>query len=128
MLEISDMMFTTSGNTAGAVLMEWNVHEDQQGSAAMWDVIIRVGGAKGTDLTVEKCLWTREFQKNDHCMAGSMMLHVTSDASIYMENMWFWVAGLYFIEHLVSLAYRKQIMISMTPSKHGSMSMWGEES
>jgi hypothetical protein len=35
-IEIQSMMFTVSGATAGAVLMEWNVHESTQGSAAMW--------------------------------------------------------------------------------------------
>jgi hypothetical protein len=35
-LEIQNMMFTTSGPTAGAVLMEWNVHESSQGSAGLW--------------------------------------------------------------------------------------------
>lgn len=35
-VEIQDMLFTVSGNTAGAVLMEWNVHESTQGSAGLW--------------------------------------------------------------------------------------------
>ncbi|KAL4861531.1 hypothetical protein BDV12DRAFT_203919 [Aspergillus spectabilis] len=35
-VEIQDMLFTASGNTAGAVLMEWNVHESTQGSAGLW--------------------------------------------------------------------------------------------
>lgn len=35
-VEIQSMMFTVSGPTAGAVLMEWNVHESVQGSAGMW--------------------------------------------------------------------------------------------
>lgn len=35
-IEIQQMMFTTSGPTAGAVLMEWNVHESTQGSAGLW--------------------------------------------------------------------------------------------
>lgn len=35
-VEIQDMLFTVSGNTAGAVLMEWNVHESIQGSAGLW--------------------------------------------------------------------------------------------
>jgi hypothetical protein len=94
------MMFTTKGRTAGAVLMEWNVHEDQQGSAAMWDVIFRVGGAKGTDLTTRECHWTRRFESDDNCMACSLMLHLTTKSSIYMENMWFWVAGENFKENL----------------------------
>lgn len=35
-VEIQDMLFTVSGPTAGAVLMEWNVHETAQGSAGLW--------------------------------------------------------------------------------------------
>lgn len=34
-LEISDMLFTVKGPTAGAVLMEWNVHEGNQGSGKL---------------------------------------------------------------------------------------------
>lgn len=31
-VEISDMFFTVKVATAGAILMEWNVHESTQGS------------------------------------------------------------------------------------------------
>jgi hypothetical protein len=31
-IQISDMLFTIKGATAGAILMEWNVHESSQGS------------------------------------------------------------------------------------------------
>jgi glucan 1,3-beta-glucosidase len=64
-VEISDLMFTTRGGTAGAVLMEWNVHEESTGSAAMFDTIFRVGGAMGTDLTAQNCHWSRAYVPND---------------------------------------------------------------
>ena len=35
-VEVQCMMFTVKGPTAGAVLMEWNVHESSQGSAGLW--------------------------------------------------------------------------------------------
>ena len=35
-LEIQDMMFTVSGPTAGAILLQWNVQESTQGSAGLW--------------------------------------------------------------------------------------------
>jgi hypothetical protein len=35
-VEITDMLFTVKGATAGAVLMEWNVHESTQGSGEFW--------------------------------------------------------------------------------------------
>lgn len=31
-LEMTDLLFTVRGSTAGAILMEWNVHADAQGS------------------------------------------------------------------------------------------------
>lgn len=31
-IEISDMMWTVKGGTAGAILMQWNVHESTKGS------------------------------------------------------------------------------------------------
>jgi hypothetical protein len=66
-IEISDMMFTVRGNTAGAVLMDWNVHEEEenQASAAMWDVIFRVGGAAGSELTLKECPWTQKLRPED---------------------------------------------------------------
>jgi hypothetical protein len=35
-VEISDMLVTVAGPTAGAVLIEWNIHQQTQGSAALW--------------------------------------------------------------------------------------------
>ncbi len=35
-VEIQDLLFTTEGPTAGVILMEWNVAQSVQGSAAMW--------------------------------------------------------------------------------------------
>ncbi|KAF2434278.1 pectin lyase-like protein [Tothia fuscella] len=101
-VEISDMLFTGSGATAGAIFMEWNVHESIQGSAAMWDTIFRVGGASGTELTDSNC---HQYGKQavERCMASTMMLHVTSSASVYMENMWFWVAA-HWLRHADSSA------------------------
>jgi hypothetical protein len=35
-VEIQDILFTTQGATAGAVLVEWNIQQSSAGSAAMW--------------------------------------------------------------------------------------------
>jgi glucan 1,3-beta-glucosidase len=35
-VEISDMLFTSTGPLAGLVAMEWNVKGHAQGAAAMW--------------------------------------------------------------------------------------------
>ncbi|KAJ2975979.1 hypothetical protein NUW58_g8206 [Xylaria curta] len=107
-IEIVEMLFIVKGPTAGAVLMEWNVAAETQGSgidssatpsrkallintvtAAMWDSHFRVGGGTGTDLDVGKCP-KRGF--NEDCIAASLMFHITSQGSGYFENVWAWVA------------------------------------
>ncbi|KAK4120929.1 glycoside hydrolase family 55 protein [Parathielavia appendiculata] len=88
-MEIVDMLFTVKGPTAGAIMMEWNVHESSQGAAALWDSHIRVGGGIGTDLDIATC---PKFSENDVCICVSMLLHVTKQASGYFENFWAWVA------------------------------------
>ncbi|ODH20229.1 hypothetical protein ACO22_05936 [Paracoccidioides brasiliensis] len=88
-MEIVDMMFTTQGATAGAIVLEWNVHQDRQGSAAMWDSHVRVGGALGTDLDVKTC---PKFEFRDACICASLLFHVTPQASGYFENVWIWLA------------------------------------
>ena len=40
-LEITDMIFSTRGPAAGAIVVEWNIHSDEQGGAGMWDSHIR---------------------------------------------------------------------------------------
>lgn len=55
----------------------------------MWDSHFRVGGATGTDLDVDTC---PKFGFSQDCIAASLMLHVTKQASGYFENVWTWVA------------------------------------
>ena len=90
-VEITEMLFTVKGPTAGAILMEWNVLADEQGSAAMWDSHFRVGGASGTNLDHETC---PAGSFNENCIAASLLLHVSGSGSGYFENIWAWVADL----------------------------------
>ncbi|KAK3393387.1 hypothetical protein B0H63DRAFT_531127 [Podospora didyma] len=82
-MEITDMLFSVRGATAGAVLMEWNVAAVTQGAAAMWDSHFRVGGALGTDLDLSKC---PKFSNNAECIAASLLFRVTTQANGYFEN------------------------------------------
>jgi hypothetical protein len=52
-VEIQDMLFTVSGNTAGAVLMEWNVHESTQGSTGLWGELTNLASATAVMTTVD---------------------------------------------------------------------------
>ncbi|KAF6821160.1 glucan-beta-glucosidase [Colletotrichum plurivorum] len=88
-MEITEMMFSVRGATAGAILMEWNVAAKSQGAAAMWDSHFRVGGGLGTDLDLSTC---PKFSNNAECIAASLMFRVTSQSNGYFENVWAWVA------------------------------------
>ena len=35
-IEMQDLIFTNRGATAGLILVEWNIHASQAGSAALW--------------------------------------------------------------------------------------------
>ncbi|EHA49255.1 hypothetical protein MGG_17486 [Pyricularia oryzae 70-15] len=96
-VEMSDMMFQTLGSAPGAIMIQWNLKQASQGAAGMWDVHVRIGGSKGTKLEYDNC----KKQPNnpgatkatiDNCMGAFMLMHVTEQASVYMENNWFWVA------------------------------------
>jgi glucan 1,3-beta-glucosidase len=58
----------------------------------MWGTIIRVGGTDGTKLRINTCNKDVK-QELSKCMASTMMLHVTRSGTIYMEDVWLWVAG-----------------------------------
>lgn len=93
-VELSDLIFATVGPQPGAIMVQWNVRESQQGSCGMWDVHMRIGGSAGTQLQSDKCAKNPNVTApaNPECQAAFMLLHVTSQASIYMENNWLWVS------------------------------------
>ncbi|RFU25830.1 hypothetical protein B7463_g10508, partial [Scytalidium lignicola] len=122
-IEISDMLFTVSGPTAGAILMEWNIAQSSQGSAAMWDSHFRVGGAIGSNLQFEDCPWS-DAEVNVDCIAATMLLHITSTASAYLENVWVWTA-----DHDLDLPTQDQISIytarAFLVESKGPVWLWG---
>eukprot|EP01117_Protostelium_nocturnum_P001900 TRINITY_DN1245_c0_g2_i2.p1 TRINITY_DN1245_c0_g2~~TRINITY_DN1245_c0_g2_i2.p1 ORF type:complete len:739 (-),score=196.15 TRINITY_DN1245_c0_g2_i2:213-2429(-) len=89
-VELSDLLFSTSGPLPGAVLVQWNIRESSQGSVGMWDCHFRVGGAKGTQLGEQQC--TKGNGPSSQCMGVFMLLHLTSTSSAYLENVWAWTA------------------------------------
>jgi hypothetical protein len=61
----------------------------------MWDVHWRIGGSAGTQLEVDTCEKTPSeiiFVPSPNCFASFLILHITSTASLYMENNWGWVS------------------------------------
>lgn len=55
----------------------------------MWDSHFRVGGGTGTNLQLANC---PALSMNTDCMAGFMLLHITSEAPGYFDNVWAWTA------------------------------------
>lgn len=82
--EISDMVFSTRGPAGGAIVLEWNVRDPagKQGVAGMWDSIIRIGGADGTNLLAENCP-TSSYSAS--CMGAFMGLRLTKQSTAYIE-------------------------------------------
>jgi len=92
-VEWSDMIVSTQGTQAGAILIEWNLAALGTPSG-MWDVHTRVGGFVGSNQQVAQCVKTpTSAATNTNCIAAYMTMHITPSASgLYMENVWFWTA------------------------------------
>ncbi|KAJ6012232.1 hypothetical protein N7522_002587 [Penicillium canescens] len=95
-VEWSDMIVSTQGAQAGAVLIEWNLASPSGSPSGMWDVHARVGGFAGSQLQAAQCIatpGTPTSTPNANCIAAFMLMHITSSATgLYMENNWLWVA------------------------------------
>ncbi|KAH8901101.1 pectin lyase-like protein [Thozetella sp. PMI_491] len=91
-VEMQDIIFTTKGPTPGAVLVEWNILADAQGSAGIWDCHARLGGATGTSLTPAECPALTDGTTKSACMTANLVMHLTTNSSGYFENMWLWTA------------------------------------
>lgn len=87
-IEWSDMIISTQGATAGAILIEWNLASPASSPSGMWDVHTRIGGFAGSNLQLSQCpKVTTLVVANSNCIAAFMGMHVTSFASgLYMEN------------------------------------------
>lgn len=114
-VEISDLIFETLGPRPGAILMEWNVADSTQGACGLWDVHFRVGGTAGTQLQQDTCLGNStssttqgipSSQFNPECAGSFLMLHITQQATAYVENVWLWVA-----DHELDMATHSEVNV-----------------
>ncbi|PYH83679.1 pectin lyase-like protein [Aspergillus uvarum CBS 121591] len=107
-VEISDLIVETKGPAPGAILIQWNLNADSQGSAGMWDVHARIGGSAGTELQSDTCTKTPDqtTSPNSNCVGAFLLFHATEQSSVYLENTWFWTA-----DHELDLADHNQINI-----------------
>ncbi|KAK0111212.1 hypothetical protein ONS95_001586 [Cadophora gregata] len=93
-IEWSDMIVSTQGATAGAILIQWNLASTAGSPSGMWDVHTRIGGFAGSDLQLAQCPTTpTSAAVNPNCIAAFMSMYIAPSASyLYMENTWFWTA------------------------------------
>jgi hypothetical protein len=96
----------------------------------MWDVHTRIGGTAGTQLQSDTCSKnpTVTAAANTNCEGAFLLLHVTAQATIYLENSWFWVA-----DHELDLGDHNQINIFngrgvLIASEEGPVWMYGTSS
>ncbi|EXJ87179.1 glucan 1,3-beta-glucosidase [Capronia epimyces CBS 606.96] len=128
-VEITDLIFETMGPLPGAIMVEWNVAETSQGSCGMWDVHFRIGGTAGTLLQQDTCQAnvTGSFQFKPECAGSFLMMHITQQASAYLENCWFWVA-----DHELDLTGHSQTDIfngrGLLVESQGPVWLWGTSS
>lgn len=128
-VELSDLIITTKGPAPGVILMQWNVAAASQGSAGMWDVHIRIGGAAGTGLQSDTCPKTPDqvTTPKAECIAAFLLLHITEKASAYIENSWMWTA-----DHELDLTDHSQINVytgrGVLVESQGPVWLWGTAS
>ena len=96
-VEFSDILISTQGPTAGAILIEHNLASTASAVGGYWDVDAIIGGWNGSQLSVEDCPPTPQMMTppvNESCMSTFMVMHITPSASgVYMENCWLWTAN-----------------------------------
>ncbi|GAW13967.1 hypothetical protein ANO14919_033590 [Xylariales sp. No.14919] len=93
-VELIDFVVGNSGPAPGAKLIEWNLASDAANPSGMWEVHVRVGGFRGSEMLIEQCLKQAGSSNIDtNCIGANMMMHVTPKATgLYMENTWLWAA------------------------------------
>ncbi|KAL9936319.1 hypothetical protein V8E36_005161 [Tilletia maclaganii] len=99
-VEVSDIIFSTRGPAAGAIVVEWNFRAPQdaalQGTRGMWDSHIRLGGFRGSNLEGDVCpkagLGSRTGDDMAPCRAAFLGFHFTRYASAYLSGTWVWLA------------------------------------
>ena len=109
-VEMSELVITSKGPAPGAILVEWNLNADSQGSNGIWDVHFRIGGFAGTELQSDTCTKnpnvTTTAETIKKCTGIFLALHVKEGGSLYTENTWMWTS-----DHELDIKDHNQINI-----------------
>ncbi|OTB17749.1 glycoside hydrolase family 55 protein [Daldinia sp. EC12] len=85
--QIQDMRFTVSDVLPGAILVQFNIAGSSPGDVGLWNSLITVGGTLGASALAKAC-----NDPGNECQAAFLGLHFTPSSSVYIENVWNWVA------------------------------------
>ncbi|OTB07286.1 glycoside hydrolase family 55 protein [Hypoxylon sp. CI-4A] len=85
--QIQDMRFTVSDVLPGAIILQFNMAGSSPGDVALWNSLITVGGTLGASALADAC-----GSAEQECQAAFVGLHIASSSSVYVENVWNWVA------------------------------------
>ncbi|KAI1375779.1 glycoside hydrolase family 55 protein [Hypoxylon crocopeplum] len=85
--QIQDMRFTVSDVLPGAIIMQFNMAGLSPGDVALWNSLVTVGGTLGATALGNAC-----GSASNECKAAFLGMHFTASSSVYVENVWNWVA------------------------------------
>jgi len=97
-VELSDMIVSTQGPQAGAVLIQYNLASSASNPSGIWDVHTRIGGFAGSQLQLAQCpttpnVLTPPAAINSNCVAAAISLHLTPKSSGFFDlGSWLWTA------------------------------------
>ncbi|KAI1384809.1 glycoside hydrolase family 55 protein [Hypoxylon trugodes] len=85
--QIQDMRFTVSDVLPGAIILQFNIAGSTPGDVALWNSLVTVGGTLGATALADAC-----GSASNECQAAFIGMHFTPSSSVYVENVWNWVA------------------------------------
>jgi glucan 1,3-beta-glucosidase len=91
-VQIVDILFSHKGPVPGAIMMQWNLKSTCPGKSGLWSTHFRTGGAKGTNQHPSNCRKLTGALARPECQGAFLQLHISPPTSLYMENVWLWVA------------------------------------
>ena len=85
--QIQDMRFTVGDVLPGAIIVQFHMAGNAPGDVAIWNSLITVGGTRGASPLTNACR-----DPANQCKAAFLGLHLAKTSSVYVENVWNWVA------------------------------------
>ncbi|KAK0736744.1 pectin lyase fold/virulence factor [Apiosordaria backusii] len=85
--QISDMRITVGDVLPGAILLQFHMKGNVPGAVAIWNTLVTVGGTRGAQPLTDTCT-----SSSNQCRAAFLGIHFAAGSSVYLENVWNWVA------------------------------------